>query len=111
MSVYIFIYIIAVLISSFSQILLKMSSKKIYSNKIKEYLNLCVISSYSVYVIVTIASIFALKYIPLSCGVALESLGYVFVAILGWFFFNEKLSLKKWLGLSVLIIGVTVTCF
>lgn len=76
-----------------------------------EYLNLYVIVAYSIYGIVTIASIYALKFIPLSYASALESLGYVFVAILGWIFLKEKITIKKFLGLVIIIIGIIVICF
>lgn len=75
-----------------------------------EYLNLYVILAYSIYGIVTIASIYALRCIPISYASALDSLGYVFVAVLGLVFLKEKISIKKFLGLVIIMTGVIVIC-
>lgn len=107
---YYLIFISAVFASSFSQILLKKSANKKYPKKIMEYLNLYVMAAYFIYVIVTIVSIYALKRIQISYASALESLGYVFVAGLGWIFFNERISSKKILGLLIIMIGIIVIC-
>ena len=46
---YIFIFLIAVFMSSVSQILLKKSANKEYDNRLKEYMNFSVIMSYGLF--------------------------------------------------------------
>lgn len=107
---YIFIFILSVFVSSLSQILLKKSAQKEYSSRIREYLNWYVITAYSIFVLVTFVNIFAYKYIPVSYGAVLESLGYVFVAAFDRLFFKECVSIRKTFGLALIVAGAVIVC-
>lgn len=102
------IFVFGVFISSISQIILKKAALKEYPNKIREYLNARVIFAYIIFFGATLCSIWAYKVIPLSLGPILESAGYLFVAVLSWLFLKEKITKKKMLGLSVIIIGIII---
>lgn len=105
---YILIFLCSVLISSISQVLLKSSANKKYDNTLREYLNPKVIIAYGMFFLATLITILAYKYVPLSMGGILEASGYIFVAILSFFFLHEKISKKKILGLGVILIGILV---
>lgn len=98
-----------ILISAFAQILLKKSSGKEYESRIKEYLNPFVIISYSIFFIATFCSIFAYKVVPLSLGPILGATEYIFVAILSRVILKEKVSVKKSIGLAIIVAGVIVS--
>lgn len=102
------IFVAGVFISSVSQILLKKSAEKEYPGKIREYLNVRVIFAYIIFFGATLCSILAYKKIPLSLGPILEAGGYFFVAVLSRLFLKEKITKKKMLGLSVIIIGIVI---
>ena len=102
------IFVFGVFISSASQIVLKKSAEKEYANKIREYLNPRVIFAYLVFFAATLCSIVAYKIITLSLGPILESSGYLFVAVMSYLFLKEKISLKKMVGLSVIIAGIVI---
>lgn len=102
------IFIFGVLISSISQIILKKSAQIDYDSKIKEYLNPRVIFAYIIFFGATLCSVWAYTVLPLSLGPILESAGYIFVAVLSWLFLKEKITKKKLLGLSVIIIGIII---
>lgn len=102
------IFIFGVFISSVSQIILKKAAQKEYPNKIREYLNARVIFAYIIFFGATLCSIWAYTVIPLSLGPILESSGYIFVAFLSWLFLKEKITKKKMLGLSIIIIGIII---
>lgn len=102
------IFIFGVFISSISQIILKKSAKIEYDSKIKEYLNPRVIFAYIIFFGATLCSVWAYTVLPLSLGPILESAGYIFVAVLSWLFLKEKITKKKLLGLSVIIIGIII---
>lgn len=106
---YVLIYLASVFISSVSQILLKSSADEKYDSKIKEYLNVKVMSAYAMFFCATLVTILAYKGVPLSLGPVIESVGYVFVAVLGYFILKEKLSRRKILGLALIIAGVIVS--
>lgn len=107
---YILIFVFAVFLSSVSQILLKKSAGNKHDSVIKEYLNIYVISAYSIFVLVTLINIYAFRYIPVSFGAVLESLGYIFVAFLDRVIFHEKISRRKALGLLIIVSGVIIVC-
>ena len=76
------IMLVGVLISSVSQILLKISAGKTYPSKLREYLNPHVIIGYGMFFGCTLISMLALKVVPLSMQPVLEATGYIFVSIL-----------------------------
>ena len=102
------IFVFGVFISSISQIILKKAALKEYPSKIREYLNARVIFAYIIFFGATLCSIWAYKVIPLSLGPIMESSGYLFVAVLSWLFLKEKITKKKMLGLSIIIIGIII---
>lgn len=106
--VYSAILLVSVLISSVSQILLKVSAQKIYPSKIKEYLNPYVIFGYGLFFGCTLISMFALKVVPLSMAPILESAGYIFVSVLSFLFLKEKLTISQLVGMIIIIIGIVV---
>lgn len=105
---YIAIFIISVFIASLSQTMLKSSADKEHDNLIKEYLNIRVIAAYILFFTSTILTTIAYKQVPLSLGAVLETSGYVFVAVLGYFFLHEKIGKQKLRGLAVILVGIFV---
>ena len=106
--IYSCIFLIGVIISSFAQILLKKSSGIKRDNKIKEYLNFSTMFAYFIFFSATLCTVFAYKYIPLSMGPILATSEYIFIAILSYIFLKEKLSIKKLLGLGIIILGILI---
>ena len=107
---HVFIYIFSVFISSVSQIILKTSADKEYDSKIREYLNPRVIIAYAIFFLATLVTVYAYKGIPLSLGPILETTGYLWISLLGYFILKEKISRRKLLGLAVVIIGIFISC-
>lgn len=105
---YTLIYIFGVIISALAQVLLKKSADVKKNNIIKEYLNWKTITSYSVFFIATLCTVFSYKYLPLSFGPILGTLEYLFVAILSYYFLKEKIKRKKLIGLFIIILGVCI---
>ena len=106
--IYVGIFLISVLVSSVSQILLKISAGKTYDSKIKENLNAPVIIAYGLFFLSTVVTVLAYKYVDLSLGPVLEATGYIWVTLLGYLILKEKVSRKKLLGLVVIIVGIIV---
>ncbi len=111
LAIYSGIMILSTLLSSFSQILLKKSAQKLYDSKIQEYLNPLVIIGYGLFFCCTLVSMYALKVVPLSMAPVLESSGYIFVAILSYYFFKERLTKKQLLGMFLIIVGIVIYAF
>lgn len=102
------VFIVSVLISSISQVMLKTSADKSYSDRIKEYLNPTVIIAYGLFFLSTLITVFAYKVVPLSLGPVLESTGYIFVAVLGVVLLKERMSRKKLIGIVLILGGITL---
>ena len=105
------VYLAGVFVSAIAQILLKKSAGKTYENKIREYLNPYVIISYAIFFGATLCTIYAYKEVPLSLGPILGATEYIFVAVLSKLLLKEHISLKKFIGLSVIVAGVIIYSF
>lgn len=108
MSKYVCLLILAVLVSSISQIILKKSASKTYSSILKEYLNIYVITGYGLMVLSTILVILGLKGVPYKNEPIIESLGYIFVMILSNRILGEKITKKKIVGNGLILLGILV---
>ena len=108
MNKYVFLLILAVLVSSISQIILKKSSSKTYNSIIKEYLNVYVITGYGLMVLSTVLVVLGLKGVPYKNEPIIESLGYLFVMILSNRLLGEKITKKKVLGNVLILVGIAV---
>ena len=95
-------------ISAISQVILKKAAGKTYENKIREYVNLPVISAYTIFVLATFLSVFAYKVVPLSMGPILESTSYIYITIFGVMIFKERLTKRKLIALITIIVGIVV---
>lgn len=102
------IYLLSVFVSSVSQILLKKSAQETHKNYLAEYLDIRVIVAYGMFFGATLITVFALKVVPVSLGTVLESAGYLFVTVLGVIFLKEKVSRRKWIGLTITVIGILI---
>lgn len=102
------VFLISVLISSISQVMLKKAADKTYKSPLWEYCNLLVIGAYGMFFCSVILTMLALKYIPLSMSPILESSGYIFVSVLGYFFLKEKFRRKKLMGFFLILCGIVV---
>lgn len=102
-SLYIILFIISVLIASFSQIILKKGAmqKNIYINKYT-------IIGYLLMIISTLFTLIAYKGVNLSLSQMLQSLSFIFVTILSYLFLKEKIKKKTIIGLILVVIGILV---
>ena len=105
---YILIFVVSVCFASVSQVLLKKSANIERENKIFEYLNKYVIFAYGLLFLSTLLTMYAYKNINLSLGVVIESIGYIIVAVLSYFFIKEKFTKNKIIGILLIIVGVIV---
>ncbi|MBQ8172203.1 MAG: EamA family transporter [Oscillospiraceae bacterium] len=106
--VYSAIMLVSILISAVSQIMLKKSAQKTYPSKLKEYLNPIVITAYILFFGCSFITMYALKVVPLSMYSIIESCGYIFVAVLSFFFLKEKLTKRQLAGMALIIIGIAI---
>jgi drug/metabolite transporter (DMT)-like permease len=99
---------LSVTVASISQILLKKSTFNSYNSVIREYVNPFVIGGYGMLVISMFLTVYAYSGMEYKNGPVIESLGNVFVLILSYFAFGEKVSSKKLVGIALIIIGIVI---
>lgn len=102
------VLLFSVFISSVSQILLKKAANRTYETPLKEYLNLLVVGAYGLFFCSVILTMLALKYVPLSMSPILESIGYIFVSVMGYIFLKEKFTRRKLCGFALILAGVII---
>lgn len=105
---YIIVFLISVLVSSVSQIILKKSSQIQYKDMLHEYMNIRVIGAYSMFLISTLLTMYAYKGVPLTLGTLLEAAGYIYIPILSFIFLKEKITFNKIIGSVFIILGIVV---
>ncbi len=108
MAKYVLIAILSGILSAFSQILLKKSSEKKRTTIQREYLNLYVLSGYTILAICMLLMVMAYKGLPFKYGTVLESLSYFYIMVLSRIFLNEKLTKRKIAGNMIIIVGVII---
>ncbi len=105
----ILIMICSELLASTSQILLKKSANRTYESRIGEYLNRFVITGYGMLFVSMMLSILAFRAADSYMNIpVLETMGYIFVMILGRIVFGEAITRKKLLGMSLIFTGILI---
>jgi uncharacterized membrane protein len=97
----------ATLIGAFGPILLKKASAKKLSKISSLATNYHLFGGVSLYAIGTLLFIPALKGGDLSVLYPLVSVNYIWVSLLSVKFLGEKMNKLKWIGIALIIIGVT----
>ena len=90
------------------QVLLKKSALKVYDNVIREYLNPYVIGGYGLLFCSMLLTVYAYSGMDYKNGPVIESLGNVFVLVLGYVVFRERISLRKILGIACIMAGIVI---
>lgn len=95
-------------VASMSQIMLKKSALKHYSNWIREYLNFWVIGAYFLLAASMFLNIIAYRGISYQTGIVMGALPYIFIIILEKIFFHKKINCKKVVGTCLIILGIFI---
>ncbi len=107
-SAYILLWLFSVLISSVSQVLLKMAANHHYESRLREYLNVYVITAYSIFLLSSVLTLLALRHVPYSRSPIIESMSYVFIPIMSFLILREKVSRRRILSIALILIGVVI---
>lgn len=94
------------LLTSFGQVFLKMGSKTFVLN-LSLFTNYALIIGVLLYLFGAVIFIIALKHGELSVLYPFIALSFIWVSFLSTYFFGEVMNLYKWLGILVIIIGVS----
>lgn len=106
---YYILVVVGVLLASLSQILLKKSATVKHTSFFAEYLNVRVICGYGLLVLSLGLDLWAMHFGVQAKEVSsIEALSYLFVPVLSWFVFKEKISKSKAIAIGLIIGGVLI---
>ena len=109
MNLFYLIVIIGIFVSSCSQVLLKRSAIQTHKSIISEFINWRIILAYLIFLGSMFINIIGYtKGIQVKDMPILESLGYIFVPILSYMYFKEKIHVRTILSISLIIIGIVI---
>ena len=107
-NMFLLLALLSVVIASFSQVMLKLGAGKTYNSKIREYLNIQVISGYGMLFVSMILTIVAYSHLSYLSVPVVEAVGYVLVPVLSYFIFKEKLTKRKISGILFILAGIMI---
>ncbi len=107
-NIYALLLLFSVFISAVSQILLKKSALESHSSWLKEYLNIKVISAYFLFFCAVLIDLIALKFVPVSFVPVIETSSYIFIIIFSRIIFKEKISLKQYSAIVLILAGILI---
>lgn len=100
------LFVLAVWFSACAQVLLKAGAERAGRKQKNVFLQPQSLLGYAVYALTAAASMCLYRYVDLSQGVQLESLGYVFVLFLAGTVLGEKISRRQCIGTGLILAGV-----
>lgn len=106
---YYILVIVSVFAAACAQMLLKQGARQNYTPWWRQYLNMYVAGGYAVMFVAMAVNIFAMSRGVMVKEVSIiESLSYLFVPLLSFFFFRERITWRKVCAIAVIMIGVIV---
>ncbi len=108
MNIFFGLMILAEIMASTSQMLLKKSALKEYPSFIREYLNILVISGYGLLALSMVISIFCYDGLGYMGVVVMEPIGYIIVMFMSRIFFKERFTTRKLAGMCLILGGILV---
>jgi len=106
---YYLLVILSVFLAACAQILLKQGARQQYVQWWRQYVNGWVIGGYAIMFGTMVMNIFAMsKGVQIQELSIIESTSYMFVPMLSFFIFKEKLTWRKLLAITIIITGVIV---
>ena len=106
---YALIALVVVFVAACAQMALKHGARKGYTPWWRQYVNVWVISGYTIMFAAMVANIWCMHQgLQLKELSIIESTSYLFVPALSWFIFKEPITKRKALAIGIIIIGVIV---
>ena len=106
---YYFIVVFSVFAAAGAQMLLKQGAKKEYPTFLSQYLNPWVLSGYGIMGMSLLLNVFCLsRGVQVKEISIIESLSYLFVPLLSYLIFKEKLNKRKIAAIAVIMTGMII---
>ena len=104
---YYILVILSVFLAACAQMLLKQGARQQYAKLWRQYANGWVIGGYAIMFGTMLMNIFAMsRGVQVKEVSIIESMSYLFVPVLSFFIFKEKLTWRKIFAIAIIITGV-----
>ncbi|MDD4309066.1 MAG: EamA family transporter [Candidatus Cloacimonetes bacterium] len=98
----------SVAIGSLAQIPLKKSAQKTSSLNARYFINLYTAVGYGMMFIASILSFWAIRKLGIQLAAMIETTGYIYIMLIGYFVFKEKITLRKLFACALIICGIII---
>ena len=107
------VYLVLVIaFTGFSQTLLKMGANQSCKKKFcAAYINPYTVTAYSLYVLATVFTVYALKEIPLKLFYTATSIKFVLILMMSRIILHEKIDKNKLISVGLIVSGVIIFNF
>lgn len=106
---YYVIVILSVFAAACAQMLLKQGARKEYASWWRQYINPWVIGGYGIMACSLVLNIWCMsKGIQVKEVSVIESMSYLFVPVLAFMLFKEKLTMRRILAIGIIVGGVVI---
>lgn len=106
---YYIIVILSVFAAACAQMLLKQGARKEYATWWRQYINPWVIGGYGIMACSLVLNIWCMsKGIQVKEVSVIESMSYLFVSVLAFMLFKEKLTVRKVCAIGIIVGGVII---
>ncbi len=102
------IVVVATVVGATASLLLKLGAHKFNLKIFDQMKNWEVILGLSLYFFSSLLYITGLKFGDLSIIYPIASVQYIWIAILSQKYLNEKMNTNKWIGITMIIIGIVL---
>ena len=112
MNKYIVIWMLSVIISAFSQVLLKVAANRTYESRIRQYLNPLVAGAYLIFGISWAMTTYALRFVSYAHNSpVIEATSYIWGPLFGVVLLKEKITRRRLFGMAVILAGIMIFSF
>lgn len=109
MLIFYILVLFSVFIAACAQMLLKKAARRTYKSSLRHYLNVWVISAYSIMMGCMLINIYCLSNgVGVKSVGIIESMSYVFVPFLSWKLYEEHLSKRKIGAILLILSGIII---
>ena len=106
---YYVVVILSVFAAACAQMLLKQGARQVYGSWWRQYINPWVIGGYGIMACSLVLNIWCMsRGVQVKEVSVIESMSYLFVPVLAFVLFKERLTLRKICAIAIIIVGVLI---
>lgn len=98
----------SVLLAVVAQIVLKKSADEKHESAIREFVNYRTVIGYGMFTIGFCMSAISYEEVPLYLVPIIDCAGYILILIMGHFFLNDLINLRKTGAIALIVVGILV---